>query len=55
MIQTIGNACGTVGLLHALGNNLDAIPLEDGFLKDFFASTKGTFCEQISSEQISGV
>lgn len=25
--QTIGNACGTIGLLHALGNNLDSIAL----------------------------
>ncbi len=25
MKQTIGNACGTVGLLHALGNNIDSL------------------------------
>lgn len=25
MKQTIGNACGTVGLLHALGNNTDTL------------------------------
>ena len=25
--QSIGNACGTIGLLHALGNNLDSIAL----------------------------
>ena len=23
--QTIGNACGTIGLLHALGNNTDRL------------------------------
>ena len=27
MRQTIGNACGTVGLLHALGNNVDRLSL----------------------------
>jgi ubiquitin carboxyl-terminal hydrolase L3 len=29
--QTIGNACGTIGLLHAVGNNLDTLgPLPEG-------------------------
>jgi ubiquitin carboxyl-terminal hydrolase L3 len=29
--QTIGNACGTIGLLHAVGNNLDFLgPLNEG-------------------------
>ena len=23
--QTIGNACGTIGLLHAIGNNMDRL------------------------------
>ena len=27
MKQTVGNACGTVGLLHSLANNLDRITL----------------------------
>jgi len=31
MKQTVGNACGTVGLLHSLGNNLDAITLGNCF------------------------
>eukprot|EP00126_Sphaerothecum_destruens_P005591 Sdes_comp18910_c0_seq1m9360 len=37
--QTIQNACGTVGLLHSVGNNLDQISL-DGPLKKFFSATK---------------
>ncbi|KAI8927009.1 hypothetical protein BC831DRAFT_500580 [Entophlyctis helioformis] len=31
--QTIGNACGTIGLLHALANNQDDLQLTDGPLK----------------------
>ena len=27
MRQTISNACGTIGLLHAVGNNLDTLKL----------------------------
>lgn len=27
MKQTVGNACGTIGLLHAIGNNLSQIEL----------------------------
>lgn len=27
MRQTISNACGTIGLVHSIGNNLDKIPL----------------------------
>ena len=41
MRQTIGNACGTVALLHALCNNEDKIEgsrsgfVEDSFLDNF--------------------
>ncbi|CAG8622096.1 11343_t:CDS:2 [Funneliformis caledonium] len=31
--QTISNACGTIGLLHSLGSNTDAIPIDEGPLK----------------------
>ena len=34
MKQTISNACGTIGLLHALANNLETLklgPLTKGF------------------------
>ena len=34
--QTIGNACGTVALLHALCNNEDKIEGGRGFVKDSF-------------------
>ncbi|CAL0311645.1 unnamed protein product [Lupinus luteus] len=40
MKQTVGNACGTVGLLHALGNITSEIKLVEGsFLDNFFKST----------------
>eukprot|EP01060_Flectonema_neradi_P032772 TRINITY_DN5298_c0_g1_i2.p1 TRINITY_DN5298_c0_g1~~TRINITY_DN5298_c0_g1_i2.p1 ORF type:complete len:248 (+),score=61.50 TRINITY_DN5298_c0_g1_i2:49-744(+) len=39
--QTIGNACGTIGILHALANNLEDLKLKEGsFLKNFIDSTK---------------
>ena len=39
--QTIDNACGTIGLLHAVGNNLDALgPLPEGsWSQKFFANS----------------
>ncbi|KAK9835334.1 hypothetical protein WJX81_003115 [Elliptochloris bilobata] len=41
MKQTISNACGTIGVLHAIGNNLDKAELEDSsFFQRFFADTK---------------
>ncbi|XP_062514124.1 ubiquitin carboxyl-terminal hydrolase isozyme L3-like [Corticium candelabrum] len=39
MKQTIGNACGTIGILHALCNNQDKLEFDDGYLKDFIART----------------
>ncbi|KAM7272382.1 hypothetical protein ACFE04_027045 [Oxalis oulophora] len=40
MKQTVGNACGTIGLLHALGNATSHIKLSEGsFLDKFFKST----------------
>jgi ubiquitin carboxyl-terminal hydrolase L3 len=46
MRQTIGNACGTIGLLHALGNAAapagGPLPLAPGsFLEAFLAATAG--------------
>ncbi|XP_013386238.1 ubiquitin carboxyl-terminal hydrolase isozyme L3 [Lingula anatina] len=40
--QTIGNACGTIGVIHALANNTDKITLAGGnnFLANFLAKTK---------------
>ncbi|KAK4262559.1 hypothetical protein QN277_028107 [Acacia crassicarpa] len=38
--QTVGNACGTVGLLHALGNITSEIKLTEGsFFDRFFKAT----------------
>ncbi|VVB13172.1 unnamed protein product [Arabis nemorensis] len=40
MKQTVGNACGTIGLLHAIGNITSQIKLSEGsFLDKFFKST----------------
>ncbi|XP_059645708.1 ubiquitin carboxyl-terminal hydrolase 3 [Cornus florida] len=40
MRQTVGNACGTVGLLHGVGNISSEIKLHEGsFLDRFFKST----------------
>ncbi|GLU05533.1 hypothetical protein SLE2022_226300 [Rubroshorea leprosula] len=40
MKQTVGNACGTIGLLHAVGNITSEIKLSEGsFLDRFFKST----------------
>ncbi|KAL3633002.1 Ubiquitin carboxyl-terminal hydrolase 3 [Castilleja foliolosa] len=40
MKQTVGNACGTIGLLHAVGNITSKIKLVEGsYLDNFFKST----------------
>lgn len=40
MKQTVGNACGTIGLLHAIGNVSSNIKLREGsFLDNFFKTT----------------
>lgn len=31
--QTIGNACGTIGLLHAIGNNMDRLAFSRFWLR----------------------
>ncbi|XP_053433658.1 ubiquitin carboxyl-terminal hydrolase isozyme L1 isoform X1 [Nycticebus coucang] len=41
MKQTIGNSCGTVGLIHAVANNQDKLEFEDGsVLKQFLSETE---------------
>ncbi|OLY78393.1 Ubiquitin carboxyl-terminal hydrolase isozyme L3 [Smittium mucronatum] len=38
--QTIGNACGTIAMIHSLANNMNNIQLEDGVYKAFMDKTK---------------
>uniref|UniRef100_A0A383W0T3 Ubiquitin carboxyl-terminal hydrolase n=1 Tax=Tetradesmus obliquus TaxID=3088 RepID=A0A383W0T3_TETOB len=41
MKQTIGNACGTIAMLHSIGNNRQRLQLEPGsFLTRFFEATQ---------------
>ncbi|XP_065178951.1 ubiquitin carboxyl-terminal hydrolase isozyme L3-like [Sycon ciliatum] len=40
MRQTIGNACGTIGLLHSISNSKDRVDLEEGYLTNFISHTK---------------
>lgn len=39
MQQFVGNACGTVALIHAIANNIEKIGLKEGPLKDFVEKT----------------
>ncbi|XP_038625181.1 ubiquitin carboxyl-terminal hydrolase isozyme L1 [Tachyglossus aculeatus] len=40
MKQTVGNSCGTVGLIHAVANNQDKLGFDDGsVLKQFLSET----------------
>ncbi|XP_004703399.2 ubiquitin carboxyl-terminal hydrolase isozyme L1, partial [Echinops telfairi] len=41
MKQTIGNSCGTIGLIHAVANNQDKLAFENGsVLKQFLSETE---------------
>jgi len=46
MKQTIHNACGTVGIIHSLANNVESLDLEDGTLKKFLVDTKNLSPEE---------
>lgn len=41
MKQTVGNACGTVGILHAIGNARNILSIaKDSYLEKFFSNTE---------------
>jgi len=44
----IGNACGTVAILHSLANNAKLLNLKEGFLFDFLKESEGKSSEQIA-------
>eukprot|EP00026_Physarum_polycephalum_P015599 Phypoly_transcript_16318.p1 GENE.Phypoly_transcript_16318~~Phypoly_transcript_16318.p1 ORF type:complete len:264 (+),score=44.48 Phypoly_transcript_16318:105-794(+) len=59
MVQTIGNACGTIGLLHCVLNNAQALVEEKGFFRNFLNKTKGLTPAQraealVEDEEIDG-
>eukprot|EP00298_Acanthocystis_sp_HF-20_P019033 c22245_g1_i1.p1 GENE.c22245_g1_i1~~c22245_g1_i1.p1 ORF type:complete len:241 (-),score=103.56 c22245_g1_i1:205-906(-) len=52
MKQNIGNACGTIGLLHAVGNasiSNSELVLKDTFLDRFLEKTKGKLPTEIAT------
>ncbi|XP_020208025.1 ubiquitin carboxyl-terminal hydrolase 3 [Cajanus cajan] len=60
MKQTVGNACGTIGLLHALGNLTSKVKFVEGsFFDNFFKSTasldpvqRGVFLENNTEMEV---
>lgn len=49
MKQTVGNACGTIGLIHALANNQDKIKLkENSTLLNFIKGTEEKTSDEIA-------
>ena len=50
MKQTIGNACGTIGVLHAIGNNRQAANLRTPpVVRDASASSRGRMHQHLPS------
>lgn len=50
MKQTVGNACGTIGILHALCNIAGRVPLAEGsYLAGFLAATKDMTPDEIAA------
>eukprot|EP01132_Coremiostelium_polycephalum_P006149 gene6149-7659_t len=46
MKQYIGNACGTIGVIHSVLNNADQIEFKDGFFKSFLEKTSSLSTEE---------
>ncbi|EFA84077.1 peptidase C12 family protein [Heterostelium album PN500] len=46
MKQYIGNACGTIGVVHSVLNNANVIKFKDGFFKNFLNTTTNLNVEQ---------
>lgn len=46
MNQTIGNACGTIGIIHSVLNNIRTLSIESGFFHSFYEKTKGLSSEE---------
>jgi len=57
MKQTVPNACGTVALLHAVGNLspdlFNTVVAKDSFLAKFFSDTKGEAAANASPQKMS--
>ena len=50
MKQTIGNACGTIGIIHSILNNLDSIEINpDSIISRFVESIEGKSGEEIGT------
>lgn len=51
MKQTVGNACGTVGILHAIGNARNILPIkEDSYLDRFYKRTSDMVPDAIAAD-----
>lgn len=51
MKQTVGNACGTVGILHAIGNARSQVTIiEDSYLARLYARTVGLAPDAIADD-----
>ncbi|WPT17772.1 Ubiquitin carboxyl-terminal hydrolase isozyme L3 [Picochlorum sp. SENEW3] len=52
MKQTIGNACGTIALLHCIGNNTDSVSFKDGSFLDEFVKSTDDFSPEARGEYL---